>query len=254
MTRTIPGHVDSTGKLLERIALCARGPVLQKGKVLRTPPSRIVVAPSLLREFRCVAGCTACCLPFTLDYTNDEYDSFGLDGWTEEIAVQTLDEFEPRQLEVNGKNFEIQTYPQYKDPSCPYLRPTRTTDSGEVALGCGFWSADNSTQPLECAAAPQLLMTTRGEGTTVIMKRPFGRGWAWKDKPQCEFDPVFDKIDKIPDDFDLSNEVMLLERYCHWANYLEIDTYLPEIIAVVENLPDELRRSGLTSVVVVDNR
>lgn len=241
--RTIPQHVDSTGKLLNRLALVAIDPVMQKGKLIAPPPKKILVTPSLLREFRCVSGCTACCLPFTLDYTPEEFEDL---DWTEEITKQAVDQFRLRTIEVDGRSYEVLSYPQYKDNSCPYLRQTR--ENG--ALGCGFWSKDNSTQPVECAAAPQLLMTTRGMGSTVIMKKPFGRAWSWKVKPQCEFDPVIDHIKKIPDNFDLSNEIMLLKRYLHWADYLDIPTWIPAIIEILEDFPNQLRLTNLRSVII----
>ena len=253
MTRTIPGHVDSTGKLLERLALVAKVPVVVDGKLLKRgdgqaryeimPPDNVYISPSVLRQFTCVSGCTACCLPFTLDFTPEEFDTL---EWNEEIAEQATRQFGPRWIYVNGKAHKIYTYEQYKDPSCPYLRPTR--EGG--ALGCGFWTQNNSTQPLECAAAPQILMTTRGEGNTVIMKRPFGRGWAWKDKPQCEFDPVIDHPGKIDLQFDLSNEIMLMERYESWAQHLGIETHIPEIISGLSRLPQLLRDSGIKMIQV----
>lgn len=254
MTRTIPGHVDSVGKLLERVALVAKEKIYYQGKPIKRttdagayevePPEQIYLSPSLLRRFACHVGCTACCLPFTLDFTNDEFNSF---VWKEDVDSEAIGKFETRILQVNGKEQPIQTYKQYLDDSCPFLRPTRD----EGALGCGFWTEDNSTQPLECAAAPQLLMTTRGQGATVLMKRPFGRGWAWKDKPQCEFDPVADSPGKIDDDFDLSNEIMLLERYNHWAEYLEIETYIPEILDVLPNLAYTMKSEKYLKMVPV---
>lgn len=260
MTRTIPGHVDSTGKLINRIALLAKETVIYQGKPLFAerqlpggkyekyqiqPPHKVSIAPSMLRNFTCVAGCTACCLPFTLDFTPEEFDTL---DWLPEISGQAIRDFNMRMIEVNGVRKEVFTYEQYKDPSCPYLRPTR--EGG--ALGCGFWTETNSTQPLECAAAPQLLMTTRGKGHTVIMKRPFGRGWAWKDRPQCEFDPVYDKISNIPDDYDLTDEINLLKRYYAWSQHLGVETWFPEVIEAMENLPDLLKKSGLTSVIVIE--
>lgn len=247
MTRTIPGHVDSVGKLLERVALVAKEKVYYQGKPIKRstdagayevePPRQIYLSPSLLRRFACHVGCTACCLPFTLDFTNDEFNSF---VWKEDVDEEAVAKFENRILQVNGKEHPIVTYKQYLDDSCPFLRPTRD----EGALGCGFWTEDNSTQPLECAAAPQLLMTTRGEGTTYLTSRPFGRGWAWKEKPECEFDPVPTKIWELPDEeisSEIQDKVMLLERYLHWSEYLEIDTYLPECVQAMKHLPTLLK-------------
>jgi hypothetical protein len=236
--RSIPEHRDSIGKLLSRLALVAKANITSGGKVL-TCPTEIYLSPSLLRGFRCRAGCTACCLPFTLDYTPEEFTALG-ERWRDDIAVQAQAQFSERSVEVNGVQYPIMTYEQYKDPACPYLRPTR--ENG--ALGCGFWTSDNTTQPLECAAAPQLLMTTRGEGISLIMKKPFGRAWAWKQKPQCEFDPRAERLTDIPDTYDLSPEIALLERYAHWAAHFAIPTYLEEIIAAMRELPSLIRAAG----------
>jgi hypothetical protein len=218
------------------------------------PPEHVYLSPSLLRTFECVAGCTACCLPFTLDFTNDEFNGFAIEKWEEEITEQADGQFKDRILNINGHDIRIQTYEQYKDDSCPYLRTTRVTADGVEAKGCGFWTADNSTQPIECAAAPQLLMTTRGQGNTVLMTRPFGRGWAWKDKPQCDFQPIFDNIKKVPTDEEaepiLKDRIMLLNRYLHWADYLEINTHLPNIIETLQDLPLILQQEGLKMVEV----
>jgi hypothetical protein len=213
------------------------------------PPHKVVVTPSIMRDFACVAGCTACCLPFTLDFTNDEFNSL---EWTNGIEEEAIDRFRTRHIVVNDKVFPIQTYEQFRDDACPFLRPTRIRADGASALGCGFWTADNSTQPVECAAAPQLLMTTRGIGVTALMSKPFGRGWKWQNKPQCDFDPVIDRIAKIPDDYDLSDKINLLERYRHWAEYLEVDTWIPEILEVLSDFSARLRASNLQSVVVFE--
>jgi hypothetical protein len=254
MPRTIPGHVDSLGKLLERLSLVAKEQIYRDGKqVTRTtdssgeydvePPSTITLSPSLLRKFECVSGCTACCLPFTLDFTPEEFDTF---DWTDEIVTQAIDQFSNRMVEINGVRREVLTYEQFRDPSCPYLRPTRPGG----ALGCGFWSQDNSTQPLECAAAPQLLMTTRGAGNTVMMKRPFGRGWAWQDKPQCYFEDVPVKVGEVPADFSLDNEIMLLERYGHWADHFGVETYIPAIIEGMRVYPGMVRDGHVRSYAI----
>jgi hypothetical protein len=237
--RSIPTDVDSVDKLLRRLALLSPDPVTRRGQAIVTPSTRWFVSPSLLRSFRCVAGCTACCLPFTLDFLPEEFEA----GWPiEEVEAHARARFMQRTIEINGRRRPVWSYPQYLDDRCSFLRPTREGGT----LGCGFWPQ----QPLECAAAPQLLVTTRGQGATVVMKRPFGRGWAWKDRPQCEFDPIIDRLDDIPDAFDLSNETGLLRRYGRWAAYFEIDTVIPAVIDVMSRLPSLLRTHGLHLVPV----
>lgn len=257
MSRTVPSNVDSLGKLFHRIALVAKDKVTLNGSPLYEerqvegryrklevePPQSVVVSPSVMREMTCVAGCTACCLPFTLDFMNVEWNTLW-DSWADEIKDEANKLFYTREVTVSGVTMPVQTYDQFKDESCPFLRPTR--EGG--ALGCGFYTGRGITQPLECASAPNLLMTTRGAGNTVLMKRPFGYGWKWEQSPQCEFDPVVDRITNIPDTFDLSYEIALLERYQAWATYFQISTYIPGIVEVLQDFPAQLRESQLRSV------
>lgn len=238
VTRTVPGHVDSVGKILERLQLVSPYRVTYKGKHVRDVPSEFYVSPALMRYFECKTGCTACCLPFTLDFTNDEYNTL-----PEEVAGNDVNDlFYERVIEVNGSEFRIQSYDQYKDDACPFLVPNR---NGK-AKGCAFWGSETG-QPIECEAAPQLLMTSRGPDISMLTSRPFGRGWAWKDKPQCIFHPVADKIQAIPDNAleQCQSRVKTLRRYLAWAEYLEVRTVLPQAIEAVENLPELLRDNGM---------
>lgn len=252
--RSVPEHVDSIGKLIRRLALVAKVHVVYEGvdmtntyieegvtkRYFVTPPEKITISSAMLRKFSCTSGCTACCLPFTLDFLPEEVVH---SGWNEEVGAEFVSRFKPREVDVNGRKATILSYEQYKDPSCPFLRPTR--ENG--ALGCGFYPR----QPLECAAAPQLLMTTRGPGHTLISKRPFGRAWAWKDTPQCQFDDIPQHHNEI-EDIDLSNEIGLLKRYNAWAMYFDLPTHLPEIIEAMENLPQKMRQARSTSYTVYD--
>jgi len=238
MTRTVPGHVDSVGKILERLQLVSPFRVTYNGKHVRDVPSEFYVSPALMRYFECKKGCTACCLPFTLDFTPDE-----MLGQPLRVANKRLDKrFYDRDIVVNGKAFPIKSYDQYKDDACPFLTPNRNGS----ALGCGFWGKGVG-QPIECEAAPQLLMTSRGPDISMLTSRPFGRGWAWKDKPQCIFHPVADRIGAIPDDAKAQCEsrAKTLRRYLAWAEYLEVRTVLPQAIEAVENLPEILRTNGM---------
>lgn len=244
--RTIPSHVDSVEKILYRLALISKEPISYNGRRLKAnrpvnghhkdveidPPDSLTLSPSLLRNFTCVSGCTACCLPFTLDFTNDEFNQ-GSQDWKEEVDNDAIDLFTTRIIQVNGEDHPIQSYPQYKDDKCPFLRPVREDGN----LGCSFWPH----QPIECAAAPQVLMTTRGLGNTVIMKKGFGYGWKWQIKPECEFTDIPMKKSDIPAEVDMQNSVYLFERYLHWAEYVGVETWIPEILEVLPDLPDIFR-------------
>lgn len=152
-------------------------------------------------------------------------------------------DFQKRKVEVNGHQRTVYTYPQYKDDQCPYLSPTRPDGN----LGCSFWDTE-AGQPLECAAAPQLLMSTRGDKYATLSKRPFGRAWAWKETPQCEFTDLVMTPDDIPDDLDLSNEIGLLRRYQEWAYLFEIRTVIPQVVKVLENFREELIANEMRSI------
>lgn len=151
-------------------------------------------------------------------------------------------DFQKRKVEVNGHQRTVYTYPQYKDDSCPYLgeRPDGNP-------GCSFWDT-NPGQPLECAAAPQLLMSTRGDKYSTISKRPFGRAWAWKETPQCEFTDLIVKAEDVPDDLDMSNEIALLERYKEWATLFQIRTVISPVIKVLQNFKAELEANNMQSI------
>jgi len=244
-TRITPSKVDSVEKLLYRLSLLAKIAVTYNGKRITTCPSEhIFLSPSLLRSFRCHVGCIACCGVFTLDFTEGEFARF---IWSADVDASARAGFTKRRIAVNSKTFTIMTFPQYKYDACPFLRPTR--EGG--ALGCGFWTAADSTQPLECHAAPQISITERGKGNTVIAKRPFGRAWQWKVKPECEFDNLIDTIADLDRAVDLDDEIDTLQRYQHWADMLGIPTYIPECIAAMRNLKDTCMQKGLHLVQVV---
>lgn len=243
--RSVPRQVDSVEKLVDRLALMAKVPVIYNGKRLRpAAPTHIFLSPSLLRAFHCHLGCTACCLPITLDFTEEEFRKL---HWSDDIEQAARLRFRPRRVVVNGYPYTIMSYPQYKDPACPFLRPTRPGG----ALGCGFWTANNATQPLECSSAPQLLMTTRGVGMTMITKHIFTRGFKWKVPPQCEFAPTITSVDDLARAVDLKDEIALLHRYQYWADFLHIPTHLPAIITAMQHLKETVEKQGAHLVQVV---
>lgn len=242
--RSHPSHADSTGKLLNRLALLTGEEVYQGGKLVLSPREVLLVQPSLARSFSCVSGCTACCLPFTLDFIPKEMEKME-DSKIKRRTGRTVGvDFQKRKVEVNGSQRSVYTYPQYKDDRCPYLG---TRPDGNP--GCSFWDT-GSGQPLECAAAPQLLMSTRGDKYATLSKRPFGRAWAWQETPQCEFTDLVMKPEDIPDDLNLSNEIELLERYKAWANLFQIKTVISPVIKILRNFKAELEANNMQSISV----
>lgn len=242
--RTVPSHVDSTGKLLNRLALMTSDEVRQNGRLVVEPRKVLLLQPSLARDFFCVTGCTACCLPFTLDYCPAEWEILNTRYPVDAGSPDPEGDFEVRMIEVNSVEHEVWSYPQYEDERCPYLRPIREGGAG----GCSFVPSQNF-QPLECAAAPQILNSTRGAEHATLSSRPFGRGWAWKDRPQCEFtDLVVNKADL--EDLDMADKIDLLKRYQMWADHLSIDTVIPEVIEILSDFRNRLIENDLKAIPV----
>lgn len=244
MTRTIPGHVDSTGKLLNRLALMTGDVVTQKGKPILEPRRELLVMPSLARRFTCVSGCSACCLPFTLDFCPAEWAGLSRNLVAKQGAPNPRNLFEEREIEVNGTEHTILSYPQYKDDKCPFLQPIR--DDGNP--GCSFVPGQN-LQPLECATAPQILNSTRGDYYATISSRPFGRGWAWKDKPQCDFEPVA-LTEKELEEIDMTDKIALLGRYSLWADHLGVRTVIDQVVEILSDFRSRLISNNMRSIVV----
>lgn len=235
-TRSHPSDRDSVDKLLHRLALLATHEVYTDGKLVVEQRESLLIYPSLARDFTCVAGCTACCLPFTIDYTPQEMRTHR-ESWDKETRERLDALFTERMVEVNGKRSKIYSYAQYLDDQCPFLQPVRE----QGALGCSLYPA----QPLECASAPQLRMSTRGDKYATISKQPFGRAWAWNDTPQCEFSPS----GPIPEaDVDLSNEIGLLRRYKVWADLFQIKTVIPEVVKVLSHFRENLIETNGASI------
>lgn len=233
--RTISSMVDSTQKLLHRIALVSPDPVFLNGKKLMNPSHTVCVTPSLLRDFVCTPGCTACCQGFTLDFTPQEF--WHTRPWdTDKLPIDIMEFFQTRHININNFEYPILTAKQYEHDHCPMLVPVESRGGN---LGCSMWPMP----PLECEAAPNLLMTNRGEGVSMIMKKPFGRGWAWKETPQCQFNPP-----ENPMKVDLTQEIKLLRRYQHWADYMKIPTVIDKIVEVMGDLPQRIHQNNGASI------
>lgn len=229
---------DSIERMLYRLGILARKPIIREGVVFAQAATEIYVSPALLRTFHCKVGCIACCsIKITVDFSPEEFASL---KWSKKVRDKAESLFFEREIEVNGKRYPIFTYNQYQDPACQFLAPIR-----EGQLGCSFYPY----QPLECASAPQLSMTTHG-GKSIVTKRPFGRAAQWTNVPQCEFSPIpkpigplLRTVDKSTVDdpkHPLANEIGLLQRYQYFADYFEIDTYVGEVIAALGQLPEIL--------------
>jgi hypothetical protein len=175
----------------------------RKERLVGTHVERVVLSPTVFRKFVCVAGCTACCQKFTLDYIPSE------------IVDQDKSGFVQREVFVNSNARTMWTNDQNQNPICDYLTAIRP-DGG---LGCARWPRP----PLACISAPQLQFIQMRPGTTYILKKPFGRAWAMKPTPQCEF------LNVDLSEVDLQTNLAILDRFHAWAKYFRIKTCVPQI-------------------------
>lgn len=205
------GHADSVEKVLGQISMLSPRDVRyqagrRKERLLGADVERVVLSPTVFRRFVCVAGCTACCQKFTLDYIPSEVD---------DAYAFTTQGFETRPVLVNGKKFHVWTNDQNQNPLCDFLTAIRP-DGG---LGCARWPRP----PLACISAPQLQFIQMRPGTTYVLKKPFGRAWAMKPTPQCEFQNV------SLEEADLQLNLAILDRFKAWSAYFGIKTCIPQI-------------------------
>ncbi len=177
----------------------------RKERLVGADVERVVLSPTVFRKFVCVAGCTACCQKFTLDYIPSEHDF---------LDLQT-DGFHLRTVVVNGKGRGVYTNDQNQNPLCDFLTAVRP-DGG---LGCSRWPRP----PLACISAPQLQFIQMRPGTTYVLKKPFGRAWAMTPTPQCEF------LNVDLREVDLQANLAILDRFHAWAKYFKIKTCIPAI-------------------------
>lgn len=204
------GHADSVEKILLQLSLLSPDPVTYISRSLKTGLEReprvfdtqvneVVLTPSLFRKFTCVAGCTACCQKFTLDYTPHEY----------ETVLKDKTGFVDRFVFVNGKRKQVWTNDQNENPICDFL----TVEKPSGGLGCAHWP----TPPLSCISAPQMQFIQMRPGTTYVLKKPYGRAWAMTPTPQCEFEKV-----ETVDEMNLEDSLAILRRFNEWGRYFGI--------------------------------
>lgn len=213
--RPSPGEKDSARKILEQLGKISKQEMKINGEKVLSAPEEIKVGKSFRKGFKCVPGCTACCLNFSLDYIPSEFD--------ECLDDETKEKFGERTIQVNGRKKKIYTIEDnfQEGEECMFLVNNRTdSDDGK---GCELYP----NPPLSCISAPQVNFIYRSDlETTYLQKRPFGRASQWTNIPQCEFEGKWDR----------EEDLNILQRFFRWARYFEIDTALAEII-------DELRRT-----------
>ncbi len=233
-----PLYPDSVGKLIHHLAALSPEPVYfgKKQRLVLNPPGKLVITPSVFREFRCIDGCHACCaVAITLDYIPEEYNSL-----PSEMRARV--DWEVRPVLVNGQEIPIWSVNQAPYPFCPYLTAVRPNGG----MGCSLWPK----QPIECASAPQVSVRYMRSGRTRLSKVPFGRAWRFPNKAQCEFHAE----DRQKTLTALKSDIRLLLRYERWAAYLGLKTLLPQLVGKLSTYPDYDLEFPKTSVTVWERR
>lgn len=228
---TTPNEYRSYGKILRQLGLLSKNPgYFMLGSVRKdfSPPTQLSVGSSMWRVFRCDPTCGVCCkFDMTLDYIPGEVDK----------GILLRDGFELVPVLVNDKMRPVIS--QISEASkhggrCRYV--TEYGDLGDRKIGCGRWS---TTAPLSCVTAPNIHIRGFGPGRTIIYKGPFGRHTMWSVLPRCEFDPY--PVEKI-DPEEVIRDIKLFKRWLNWAEYFELDTWLPEIITIFQDVHSGSRK------------
>ena len=201
------GHSDSIEKIMWGFSTVSPEPVLYgpKQKLMGPVPKKVVVGPAMFRRFTCHSQCNACCAKLSLDYLPGEF-----------IGVQHQEGFSERFVKVNGTEFNVMTNPMYQQDLCQFL----VAEVPGRALSCSQFP----NPPLSCISAPQIkfgYLKNVEEG--IVSKRPYGRAWAMKTTPQCEFD-------NVPlEEMNLEGDIEILTQFIEWADYFNIPTVLPAV-------------------------
>lgn len=214
-------YPDSYMKNLTQISVVAKRP-FEVGSKMMVPPNTLSISQTFFRKYGCYLNCGGCCSgDISLDYLPSEVmDVIHEVGITPEVRWTVPINGEPREL------FTIPQEPQtlHGHQFCRFLDPTDAH--------CTI----HEKNPFSCQI--ELIKFRRMKDRGYMMKVPFGRAWALH-----RFDGVKGQVLCTFDDFALdqlkNNDIPALQRMLEWAEYLDIPTYLPEIL-------DSLERSILT--------
>lgn len=205
---------DSVLKNLSQIKTVAKKPFVYNGQIY-TPPNSLQISEGFWQRYGCYLDCGACCAAYSMDYLPDEWEIFG-NLYTEHIYDAII-----RHYEINGREKQIITFDQdnplkvHGKEWCQFLN----IKTG----GCGI----HEYNALSCQV--ELIKFASVGDRSYIRKGPYGRGWAMKKVVDgelgilCDFGP-FDE-----EQFH-NNDIPVLKRMKDWADYFEIDTWLPDII------------------------
>lgn len=197
---------DSVTKIVTRyFATLTKVPFCYEEKPYQ--PKSLKVSPLLLRDYTCPPSCGGCCLKFSLDYIAGEHMPEGVTQ---------------RTVQFNGRAVKVWTDIQSDNPArtCRHLQPK----DGR----CGIYTV----RPFSCDF--ELIRTLQNEDpdrANVLTQKLFGRGWSFQrvDGGQgalCEMTPITEKS--------IKEVIRKLGRLQQWAAHFGLETWAPELIAIVE--------------------
>lgn len=198
---------DSIDKIVGRyFATVARSPFTFKGKV--NHPKRLKVSPLLLRGYTCPEGCGGCCFKFSLDYLPSEKKPIGV---------------VKRMVEFDGRSIEIWTDWQEsnQDTRCKHLQ----REDGR----CGI----HAFNPFSCDfELIRSLQSGDDDRPNVLTQKLFGRGWSF---PRVDGGKgaLCKMVDVSPES--VAEVVRKLKRLKKWADHFGVDTWVDNLIEVVES-------------------
>jgi len=171
------------------------------------PPTKVVISDKFFRSAKC-KGCGKCCSGISRSFLPEETDEqFRIE---KDITNQLF-------VSINGRT-SLPFWIHYnKGEKCDFLKNNL----------CGV----HSNKPIQCSLAPIYIDWNKGRAR--LIKRPHGRNWRFG----CPIE--FKKFDY--NEF-LSWDLVMLKRLQKVAEYLNISTWLPEIIDYLDSNKEIFKR------------
>lgn len=206
------GGKDSLVKVVDvYLAAVTKEPFTFNGK--RYEPKELRISPAVLRDFKCLANCGACCRDFTLDWLPNEKMPYKV---------------EKRTVEVNGKEYEI----------CTDLNTENIKDKfGKVR--CKNLNQENGrcmihmSHPFSCDF--ELLRFKSFENYNMLGHQLFGRGWNMKRVSDGEKGALCEMQEK--NEAGRKETIRKLNRLKDWTDYFQLESNVPKIISWVSTIP-----------------
>lgn len=231
----------------------AKGEVVVDDKTVTEDIKHIKIASTFFMKDNC-ESCGSCCVTESNLYTQSEYErimsatdqefiEYGLDPQYLHVLIDGL---VPEIHIINGKEVTTYIYPLKKTH---FYLPVK----GKEMDRCSWLFTSDNNQHFYCRIHPVTSITCRMphfrflsvNGQSVTMGTiQFGRNWAMN----CPvlFEPT------TRDNFELTKAAKLekLRHLLRDAIDLNIDTYFPEIIEYVENIPFEGHQKYLNKTII----